>query len=121
MYDVIILNFANCDMVGHTGDFDAAVKAVKAVDDCVGQVIDKIIEKGGVALITADHGNADLMWNEEQGVVTAHSTNPVPLIIIGEDNIKLKEGRISDLCPTMLDIMGIEKPAEMTGTSLIVK
>ncbi|MBE7029019.1 MAG: 2,3-bisphosphoglycerate-independent phosphoglycerate mutase [Ruminococcaceae bacterium] len=121
LYDVIILNFANCDMVGHTGDFDACVKAVKAVDDCVGQVVEKILEKDGVVLITADHGNADLMWNEEQGVVTAHSTNPVPLIVIGAGDITLKEGRISDLCPTMLDIMGIEKPEEMTGNSLIVK
>ncbi len=121
MYDVIILNFANCDMVGHTGDFDAAVKAVKAVDECVGEVVDAILEKNGVVLITADHGNADVMWNEEQGVVTAHSTNPVPLIVIGAGDIKLKEGRISDLCPTMLDIMGIEKPVEMTGNSLIIK
>ncbi len=121
LYDVIILNFANCDMVGHTGDFDAAVKAVKAVDDCVGQVVDEVLKKDGVVLITADHGNADLMWNDEQGVVTAHSTNPVPLIVIGAGDVKLKEGRISDLCPTMLDIMEIEKPVEMTGNSLIVK
>jgi len=120
MYDVIILNFANCDMVGHTGDFDAAVKAVKAVDECVGEVVDAILKKDGVVLITADHGNADVMWNEEQGVVTAHSTNPVPLIVIGAGDIKLKEGRISDLCPTMLDIMEIEKPEEMTGNSLII-
>ena len=120
LYDVIILNFANCDMVGHTGDFDAAVKAVSAVDDCVGQVVNKILEKDGVVLITADHGNADIMFNDEQGIVTAHSTNPVPLIVIGAGDIKLKEGRISDLCPTMLDIMGIEKPQEMTGNSLIV-
>ncbi|MBE7020310.1 MAG: 2,3-bisphosphoglycerate-independent phosphoglycerate mutase [Ruminococcaceae bacterium] len=121
LYDVIILNFANCDMVGHTGDFDAAVKAVKAVDDCVGQVVDEILKKDGVILITADHGNADLMWNEEQGVVTAHSTNPVPLIVIGAGDIRLKSGRISDLCPTMLDIMGLDKPEEMTGNSLIIK
>ena len=87
----------------------------------VGEVVDSILEKDGVVLITADHGNADVMWNEEQGVVTAHSTNPVPLIVIGAGDIKLKEGRISDLCPTMLDIMGIEKPVEMTGNSLIVK
>lgn len=121
MYDVIVLNFANCDMVGHTGDFDAAVKAVKTVDKCVGEVVDKILSKDGVVLITADHGNADTMFNDEQGVITAHSTNPVPLIVIGAGDIKLKEGRISDLCPTMLDIMGIKKPAEMTGNSLIIK
>ena len=121
LYDVIILNFANCDMVGHTGDFDAAVKAVAAVDECVGEVVNKILEKDGVVLITADHGNADVMFNDEQGVVTAHSTNPVPLIVIGAGDIKLKEGRISDLCPTMLDIMNIEQPKEMTGKSLIVK
>ena len=123
MYDVIILNYANCDMVGHTGDFDATVKAVKTVDECVGKVTDKILEKGGIALITADHGNADDMWNETDGIVTAHSTNPVPFIIAGAGELKLKEegGKLADICPTMLDLMGIEKPAAMTGESLIEK
>ena len=121
IYDVIVLNFANCDMVGHTGDFDATVKAVKTVDECVGNVVDAVLAKGGIVLITADHGNADVMLDEENNVVTAHSTNKVPLIIIGAGDIELKEGRISDLCPTMLDLMGIEKPGVMTGNSLKIK
>ena len=119
IYDVIILNFANCDMVGHTGDFNAAVKAVEAVDTCVGEVIDKIKEKGGIALITADHGNADQMYDPEtKGAFTAHTTNQVPLILVGMDR-DLKEGRLADLAPTLLEILGIEKPAEMTGESLL--
>jgi len=117
-YDVIILNFANCDMVGHTGVFDAAVKAVEAVDACVGKVVDKMIEKGGRVLITADHGNADKMTDTDGSIFTAHTTNLVPLILVG-DNKELKPGRLSDLAPTMLELMGIEKPAEMTGESLI--
>jgi len=122
IYDVIILNFANCDMVGHTGDFDATIKAVKTVDSCVGEVVDAILAKEGVALITADHGNADVMTDEEGNVVTAHSTNKVPFIVIGAGDIKLeKEGRISDICPTMLEIMGIEKPSSMSGKSLQIK
>ena len=122
MYDVIILNYANCDMVGHTGDFDATVKAVKTVDECVGKVTEKILAKGGVVLITADHGNADDMWNETEGIVTAHSTNPVPFIIAGEGDLTLKDGgKLADICPTMLDLMGIEKPSAMTGESLIQK
>ena len=121
IYDVIILNFANCDMVGHTGDFNAAVKAVEAVDTCVGEVIDKIKEKGGIALITADHGNADQMLDPETGgAFTAHTTNKVPLILVGMDN-DLKEGRLADLAPTLLEILGIEKPDEMTGESLLIK
>ena len=119
LYDVIVLNFANCDMVGHTGDFDATIKAVNTVDKCVGEVVGAILAKNGVALITADHGNADVMTDEEGNVVTAHSTNKVPFIVIGAGDIKLqKEGRISDICPTMLKIMGIEQPSSMTGKSL---
>ncbi len=119
VYDVVILNFANCDMVGHTGDFDATIKAVKTVDECVGDVVDIILSKGGIALITADHGNADVMNDKEGNVVTAHSTNKVPFIIIGAGDITLeKEGKISDICPTMLALMGIEKPSSMTGKSL---
>ncbi len=117
-YDVIILNFANCDMVGHTGVFDAAVKAVEAVDTCLGEVVDAILNQGGVALITADHGNADRMLDVDGGAFTAHTTNPVPLIYAGGDR-ELKDGRLADLAPTLLDIMGIEKPAEMSGTSLL--
>ncbi len=120
-YDVIILNYANCDMVGHTGVLDAAIKAVETVDECVGKVIDATLEMGGVALVTADHGNADKMAEADGTPHTAHTTNPVPFIIKGIGNVALKPGRLADITPTMLDIMGIEKPAEMTGESLIVK
>lgn len=121
-YDVVILNFANCDMVGHTGVFDAAVKAVETVDTCVGKVVDALLEMGGEALITADHGNADQMIDYETGEpFTAHTTNVVPLILIGRDDVKLKDGRLADLAPTLLDMMCIEKPAEMIGESLLEK
>ncbi len=120
VYDMIILNFANCDMVGHTGVFDAAVKAVEAVDDCVGQVVNAILEMGGVALITADHGNADKMIDENGEPFTAHTTNPVPFCVIGYD-CKLREGGVlADIAPTMLKIMGLPQPEEMTGTSIII-
>ena len=121
-YDVIILNFANCDMVGHTGFMDAAIKAVKAVDECVGKVVDAIVAKGGKAIITADHGNADQMIDpESNGPFTAHTTNPVPVIIVDPEQPQrtLREGgRLCDLCPTMLKLMGVEQPAEMTGVAL---
>ena len=119
-YDMIILNFANCDMVGHTGVFDAAVKAVEAVDDCVGKVVDAILEMGGAAIITADHGNADKMVDEDGKPFTAHTTNPVPFCVIGYD-CKLREGGVlADIAPTMLKIMGLEQPAEMDGKSIII-
>ncbi len=121
-YDVIVLNFANCDMVGHTGDFEAAVKAVEAVDECLGRVIDALQKMDGVALITADHGNADQMVdNENGGAFTAHTTNVVPLVLIGKQDASLKPGRLADLAPTMLDLMGLDKPAEMSGESLLVR
>ncbi len=118
-YDVIILNFANCDMVGHTGVFSAAVKAVETVDTCVGEVVSAVQEMGGIALITADHGNAEQMLQDD-GVspFTAHTTNLVPFCIVGAD-VKLKDGRLADIAPTMLDLMGLEKPVEMDGESLI--
>jgi 2,3-bisphosphoglycerate-independent phosphoglycerate mutase len=120
IYDVIVLNFANCDMVGHTGIYSAAKSAVEAIDKCLGKIIPKVIEKGGVALITADHGNAEQMVDYQTGAnFTAHTTNPVPLICIGLNKIELKKGRLADLAPTILDIMGLEKPEEMTGESLI--
>lgn len=121
-YDVVILNYANCDMVGHTGVFDAAVKAVETVDECVGKLADATLKMNGVILITADHGNADKMYEADGSPFTAHTTNPVPLIVAGYGtDFKLKEkgGKLCDLSPTMLDIMGIEKPKEMTGESLI--
>ncbi len=118
-YDAIILNFANCDMVGHTGVMEAAVKAVEAVDECIGKVADTVKEMGGVILITADHGNAEQMLDpNDKSVFTAHTTNVVPLVMVGLD-AKLKKGRLADLTPTMLDIMGLEKPADMTGESLL--
>lgn len=119
-YDVIILNFANCDMVGHTGVFDAAVKAVEAVDTCVGEVYDAIIKADGVLLITADHGNADKMIDESGGPFTAHTTNPVPFCVVNYD-CKLKEsGKLADISPSILKILGIEKPEQMTGESFIL-
>ena len=122
-YNFIVLNFANCDMVGHTGILGAAVKAVEAVDFNLGRVVDKLKEKNGMALITADHGNCEVMFDENGQVVTAHSTNPVPLILFNyHKDCKLKKGgRLCDLSPTLLDMMGIEKPKEMTGNSLLEK
>ncbi|MBR1824056.1 MAG: 2,3-bisphosphoglycerate-independent phosphoglycerate mutase [Ruminococcus sp.] len=120
-YDVIILNYANCDMVGHTGIFDAAVKAVEATDECVGRMVDAILAKGGAALITADHGNADKMMEPDGSPFTAHTTNPVPLIAVGVEGKLAEGGVLADLAPTMLDIMGVEQPAEMTGKSLLIK
>lgn len=119
-YDVIILNFANCDMVGHTGVFDAAKTAVEAIDVCMGKIIKAIQAQNGVALITADHGNAEQMIDYETGgPFTAHTTNVVPLIGIGLGDKQLKEGRLADLAPTMLELLGLEKPSEMTGESLL--
>ncbi len=120
-FDVIILNYANCDMVGHTGVFDAAVAAVEAVDTCVGRTVDAILKAGGAALITADHGNADQMLeDDEKSPFTAHSCNPVPLAMVGYEG-ELKPGRLADIAPTMLEILGLPQPAEMDGESLIVK
>ena len=119
-YDMIILNFANCDMVGHTGVIPAAVKAVEAVDTCVGKVVETLDSVGGVAIITADHGNAEKLADEEGKPFTAHTTNPVP-VVITDKNIQIREGILSDLAPTILELLEIEKPAEMTSSSIIVK
>jgi len=120
-HDVIILNFANCDMVGHTGDFVATVKAVEKVDECVGKIIEKIKEKNGVAIITADHGNAEKMQDENGEIFTAHTTNKVPFCVVGY-NCRLKNGGgISNIAPTILEILNIEKPNDMTEESLIEK
>lgn len=120
-YDVIIINYANCDMVGHTGVFEAAVKAVEAVDTCVGRIVNKTLELGGAVLLTADHGNADQMLAEDNTPFTAHTTNPVPLLAVGLGDIKLREGgRLADLAPTMLSVLGLEKPEAMSGESLIL-
>ena len=123
-YDVMILNFANCDMVGHTGILDAAKKAVKAVDECVEKVLNAIKQVGGQALITADHGNADYMFDPvTKEPFTAHTTNPVPLIKVDDNtNVKLADGgKLCDIAPTMLEMMGIEIPSEMSGHSLLKK
>lgn len=119
-YDVVVCNLANCDMVGHTGVMDAAIKAVETVDACVGRIRDAVTEMGGTILVTADHGNADCMIAPDGQPHTAHTTNPVPLIICGAD-VQLKSGRLADIAPTMLDLMGIKQPEKMTGESLIVK
>lgn len=120
LYDVIILNFANCDMVGHTGVFDAAKAAVEAVDTCVGRVIEAIVRMHGTAIITADHGNAEKMYEEDGSPFTAHTTNPVPFCVVGYP-CKLREnGKLADIAPTMLKILGLPQPPEMTGESIIV-
>ena len=121
-YDVIILNYANPDMVGHTGSLEATIKALEFLDGCVKRVVDAIENNDGTLLITADHGNAEQMIDYKTGELhTAHTTNPVPLVLIGREDVKLKEGRLADLAPTMLDLMNLAKPAEMTGESLIEK
>ena len=119
-YDVVILNFANCDMVGHTGVYEAARLAVETVDRCVGQVVEATSKMGGITLITADHGNSEQMFQDD-GVspMTAHTTNPVPFCIVGA-SVQLRDGILADIAPTMLDLMGLEKPAEMNGKTLIV-
>jgi 2,3-bisphosphoglycerate-independent phosphoglycerate mutase len=123
IYDLIIVNYANADMVGHTGVFDAAVKAVETVDYCMGKVVDKILEKAGSVFVTADHGNVEQMIDYSSGKpMTAHTSDPVPFIHISEQVKALKSGgRLSDIAPTLLEEMGINKPEEMTGLSLITK
>ena len=119
-YDVIILNYANCDMVGHTGVYEAARLAVETVDECVARVVEATGNMGGISLITADHGNAERMLEDDgKTPFTAHTTNLVPFYIVGAD-VTLRDGKLADIAPTMLDLMGLEKPAEMTGQTLIV-
>ena len=121
-HDIVIINFANCDMVGHTGDYNAAIKAVETVDMCVGMVKQAVEQTGGFLLVTADHGNAEIMLQED-GIHphTAHSLNPVPLIISGAGISALHPGKLADISPTLLDLLGLQKPDEMTGESLIVR
>ena len=119
-YDVIILNFANCDMVGHTGVLEAAVKAVETVDECVGRVVDATLKMGGIAMVTADHGNAEQMKQPDGSPMTAHTTNLVPFILCGAGT-ELRPGRLADIAPTILDVMGLACPEEMDGRTLIVK
>ncbi|MCS4063476.1 MULTISPECIES: 2,3-bisphosphoglycerate-independent phosphoglycerate mutase [Pseudomonas] len=121
-YDVIVVNYANGDMVGHTGVFEAAVKAVEALDTCIGRIVEALEKVDGEALITADHGNVEQMEDECTGQAhTAHTTEPVPFIYVGKRNVKVREGGVlADVAPTMLKLLGLEKPVEMTGTSILV-
>lgn len=123
-FDVCILNFANPDMVGHTGNLDATIRACEVVDECCEEVVKAILSKGGIALVGADHGNAEEMLDERNNVVTSHTTNPVYFHLVSNDEfmkVKLKNGILADIAPTILDILGIEKPKEMDGKSLIVR
>ena len=118
-YDLVVCNFANCDMVGHTGIMEAAVKAVETVDACMGKIVAEVAKHPDtVLLVTADHGNADCMFDETGKVNTAHTTNPVPFAVCKE-GIELENGRLADIAPTILAVMGLDQPAEMTGKSLI--
>ncbi|WP_042462890.1 2,3-bisphosphoglycerate-independent phosphoglycerate mutase [Neobacillus dielmonensis] len=120
-FDAIILNFANPDMVGHSGKLEPTIKAIEAVDECLGKVVDLILEKGGAAIITADHGNADEVVTLEGDPMTAHTTNPVP-VIVTKQGVELRDGGIlGDLAPTMLELLNVQQPAEMTGKSIIKK
>lgn len=120
-YDLIVVNFANPDMVGHTAIIPAVIKAVETADICLGEILEVLKEKNGKALITADHGNAEKLIDEETGgPFTAHTTNKVPLIFFGEDKVTLEEGKLADIAPTLLDMMGLEAPDEMTGETLII-
>jgi len=133
IYDLIIINFANSDMVGHTGDMKAAIKAVETVDKCLGEISTAVLEKNGVMVVTSDHGNAEELINPNSGeIIKEHSTNPVPILVLGKNfqNIDSGEGNVdlsvltpsgvlADIAPTVLKIMSLEKPDEMTGQSLV--
>jgi len=121
-HDLLIINFANPDMVGHTGNLDAAIHAVETIDHCVGQLVEALITADGQMLLTADHGNCEIMWDDDAASPhTAHTTNLVPLILVnGHANTKLGNGRLADLAPSLLAMMGISKPVSMTGTSLLL-
>ena len=119
-YDLIVLNYANADMVGHTGSLSAAIKAVETVDTGLGRLAEAIRKAGGVLLVTADHGNCEMMRDPETGGLhTAHTTNPVPVLLVGAGDISLAQGRLADIAPTLLELMGLPKPLQMTGTSLL--
>jgi 2,3-bisphosphoglycerate-independent phosphoglycerate mutase len=127
-YDFIVVNYANTDMVGHTGDFEAARRAVEAVDACLGRVAEAVVARGGALLVTADHGNAEMMLDPETGQPhTAHTTNPVPVMLIGAGGpgrnapVGLRDGKLADVAPTLLELLGLPQPPEMTGRSLIVE
>jgi len=120
-YDLIVLNFANPDMVGHSGNFDATVKAIEVTDECVGRIVDAVRSMGGISLVTADHGNADKMLDDD-GITpfTAHTTSPVPFIVVGHDAQLRNNGKLGDIAPTILELLNLLKPTDMTGKSLLV-
>jgi 2,3-bisphosphoglycerate-independent phosphoglycerate mutase len=120
-YDLVVLNFANPDMVGHTGVLEATIRALEVVDDCIGRIAERVGELGGITLITADHGNAEQMVDEDGGPLTAHTTNPVHLILVDDARrgTRLRDGIFADLAPTMLELMGLDAPPEMTGGGLL--
>jgi 2,3-bisphosphoglycerate-independent phosphoglycerate mutase len=129
IYSLVVINYANTDMVGHTGNMEACVEAVETVDRCLGRLIESINKAGGTALITADHGNAEYMWDESGNPWTAHTTNPVPFILVEGEGLKIpghgtevdlrNDGRLADIAPTILDILNLPQPVEMTGQSLL--
>ncbi len=119
--DLILLNFANPDMVGHSGKLEPTIKAIEAVDECLGEVVDRILEMGGRAVITADHGNSDEVITMDDQPMTAHTTNPVPVILTDKDVTLRSGGRLADLAPTLLDLLDVNKPEEMTGETLIAR
>lgn len=119
--DLIILNFANPDMVGHSGMLEPTIKAIEAVDECLGEVVDKILSMNGTAIITADHGNSDEVLTDTESPMTTHTTNPVPVIVTKEGVEVRSGGRLADLAPTLIDLLGVEQPEDMTGESLIKK
>ncbi len=116
--DLIILNFANPDMVGHSGMLEPTIKAIEAVDECLGEVVDKILDMDGYAIITADHGNSDQVLTDDDQPMTTHTTNPVP-VIVTKEGVYARTGRLGDLAPTLLDLLNVEQPEDMTGESLI--
>jgi 2,3-bisphosphoglycerate-independent phosphoglycerate mutase len=129
IYSLVVINYANTDMVGHTGNMNACVQAVETVDRCLGRLIESINKAGGTALITADHGNAEYMWDEAGNPWTAHTTNPVPFILVEGEGLKIpghgtevalrSDGRLADIAPTILEILKLPQPVEMTGSSLV--
>ena len=120
-YDVIVVNFANCDMVGHTAVWNSVIKAVEVVDECIGRVYEANKKVGGILLVTADHGNADIVYDNDGNLVSSHTTSPVPLIITDKSLILKERGKLADLAPTILSILNEEKPVEMTGENLIIE
>ena len=129
-YSLVVLNYANPDMVGHTGNYEATVKAIETVDTCLGRLLSATITVGGTALILADHGNAEVMWDDSGRPWTAHTSNPVPLMLVEGEGLKLEgrgndvglreDGSLADVAPTVLEILGVEQPVEMTGQSLLL-